>query len=599
MKVICFVGAKAGVGTTTTAVNVALRLQSAGERVCIVDAAPDGCPDVGFLLGCPSPLRLAEQLLSHRNQLVASQVPGYLFIPRVGISAVHLSRMEDWLELREMLSAFSVVVVDGLVANPDCVMMHASPDPLSLRAIKAALERLHDQLISPQRISFVMNLCESSDGGVKEVVQELCGDRPIHFIQSESAMMRQAALSGSPLALRSESHRIHQEWDRIASAIRELPEWRLDVAASAESLHQKLLTQFQDQKSDITDRSEALLHIRQLLAKISEEDRIGIDVEVLVSSVANDALGLGPLEPIMQDPTVTEIMINGSKQIYVERLGKLSQLATSIPEESISRIVERILAPLGRRVDESTPMVDARLADGSRVNIVIPPLALNGATITIRRFSPTSWSLEDLIRMGSVTLEMSAILRDAVNRRKNIIVSGGTGSGKTTLLNVLSSEISADERIITIEDAAELKLSQPHVVRLESRPANLEGRGAVTIRDLVKNALRMRPNRIIVGECRGAEALDMLQAMNTGHDGSLTTVHANSPRAALSRLETLVMFAGMDLPARAIREQLAGAVQMIVQIARRPNGQRVVTEIAELVGIDGDQLVLNTTGAAA
>jgi pilus assembly protein CpaF len=314
-----------------------------------------------------------------------------------------------------------------------------------------------------------------------------------------------------------------------------------------------------------------------------------MDKAYIVKSVQNEITGLGPLEELISDSTVSEIMVNGPNQVYVERKGKLVLSDVKFQdEEHVRRIIDRIVTPLGRRIDDSNPMVDARLKDGSRVNAIIPPLALCGSTITIRKFSDTPLTIENLMGFGSLSPEMAGFLEAGVRGKLNILVSGGTGSGKTTLLNVLSAFIPHDERIVTIEDAAELKLMQDHVVSLESRPANLEGTGAITIRDLVKNALRMRPDRIVVGEVRGGETLDMLQAMNTGHDGSLTTAHANSARDALARIETMVMMSGMELPVTAIRQQCAGALDLVVQQARLRDGSRKITSICEITGMEGD-----------
>lgn len=318
-----------------------------------------------------------------------------------------------------------------------------------------------------------------------------------------------------------------------------------------------------------------------------------LDRQRIVQEVMDEILGYGPITPLLHDPTVNEIMVNGPKQVYIERRGKLERVGVMFHDEAhVLHIIEKIVAPLGRRIDESQPMVDARLPDGSRVNAIIPPLALNGPTLTIRKFAADPFGVEDLIRFNTMTAEMARFLEACVKGRLNIVVSGGTGSGKTTTLGVLSAYIPEDERIITIEDAAELQLRQTHVVTLETRPANIEGKGAITIRDLVRNALRMRPERIIVGEVRSGEALDMLQAMNTGHDGSLTTGHANTPRDMLSRLETMVLMAGMDLPVRAIREQIASAVDVIVQQNRLRDGSRKVTHITEVLGMEGDVIVL-------
>lgn len=311
----------------------------------------------------------------------------------------------------------------------------------------------------------------------------------------------------------------------------------------------------------------------------------------LVADVRDDIMGLGPIEVLHKDPTVTEIMVNGPHQVFVERFGKLEESSIRFRDDThLMNIIERILSPLGRRIDESSPLVDARLADGSRVNVIIPPLSLKGPALTIRKFSSKPLSAENLVSFGTLSEKMVTFLRACVKARINILVSGGTGSGKTTTLNVVSSFIPEEERIVTIEDAAELRLQQEHVVTLEARPANIEGRGAVTIRDLVRNALRMRPDRIIVGEVRSGEALDMLQAMNTGHDGSLTTAHANSPRDALARLETMVLMSGLDLPLRAIREQIASSIDLVVHQARLRDGSRKITYITEVQGIEGSTI---------
>ncbi len=318
-----------------------------------------------------------------------------------------------------------------------------------------------------------------------------------------------------------------------------------------------------------------------------------VERRTLALQIRDDLLGHGPIQMYLDDPSVTEVMVNGIDQIYIERDGRLTRTETRfMSEQHLRRVIDRIVTQVGRRIDESSPMVDARLQDGSRVNAIIPPLAVDGPSLTIRKFSKDPFGVNDLIEFGSLTKLVADLLEATVRGKLNVLVSGGTGTGKTTLLNVLSGFIPDGDRIVTIEDAVELQLHQDHVVRLESRPANVEGRGAVEIRDLVRNSLRMRPDRIVVGECRGGEALDMLQAMNTGHDGSLSTIHANSPRDCLSRLETLVLMAGVDLPSRAIREQIASAVDLIVQITRMRDGTRRVTEVAEVVGMEGENITI-------
>ncbi len=314
--------------------------------------------------------------------------------------------------------------------------------------------------------------------------------------------------------------------------------------------------------------------------------------EKLFNEVMNEIIGYGPIQPLLDDPEITEVMINGPKHIYVERRGKITKTGVYFENnEHVLRVIDRIVSPIGRRIDENHPTVDARLPDGSRVNAVIPPVAIDGPSITIRKFSKEYLNIEQLISFGSITEEMAEFLQACVVSRLNIIISGGTGSGKTTLLNILSRFIPEDERIVTIEDAAELQIQQEHVVRLEAKTANPDGTGAVTIRDLVRNSLRMRPDRIIIGEVRGGEALDMLQAMNTGHDGSLTTLHANTPRDAVSRLETMSLMAGIELPIRVLREQIASAIDLIVQISRLRDGSRKITQITELSGKEGDTIV--------
>ena len=351
-----------------------------------------------------------------------------------------------------------------------------------------------------------------------------------------------------------------------------------------------------DPKLDLTNQVEVRRQIEELFGKIADEEGLALtraERVRMLEQITDEILGLGPLEPLLRDETLTEVMVNGPQQVYIERDGKLELTNVTFQnDEHVMKIIQRIIAPIGRRVDESSPMVDARLADGSRVNAIIPPLSLVGPVITIRKFSATPYTVDDLVRFGTSTPEMFEFLEACVKARLNIFVAGGTGSGKTTMLNILSSFIPGDERIVTIEDAAELQLRQEHVVTLEARPSNIEGKGAIPIRELVRNSLRMRPDRIIVGECRSAEALDMLQAMNTGHDGSMSTGHANTPRDMLSRLETMVLMAGMDLPLRAIREQISSAVDLIVHQNRLKDGTRKIVNITEVQGMEGDVIVM-------
>jgi pilus assembly protein CpaF len=358
-------------------------------------------------------------------------------------------------------------------------------------------------------------------------------------------------------------------------------------------IHMRLIGDIEEYaNSDDEDAVDLKEQIQNILAEetvpLKKNERVQ-----LVNELLAEVKGYGPIDKFLNDPEVSEIMVNHANQVYIERGGKLELSDAKFKDDDhVHRIIERIVAPIGRRIDESSPMVDARLPDGSRVNAIIPPLAIKGPSITIRKFSKDPYKSDDLIRFGTMTPEIVELLRACVDARLNIVVSGGTGSGKTTTLNVLSSFIPSDERIVTIEDAAELQLQQEHIITLETRPANIEGKGAITMRDLVKNSLRMRPDRIVVGEVRSGEALDMLQAMNTGHDGSLTTGHANTPRDMIARLETMVLMAGLDLPVRAIREQIASAVDLIVQQSRLKDGSRKITYITEVLGMEGDTITL-------
>jgi len=364
-----------------------------------------------------------------------------------------------------------------------------------------------------------------------------------------------------------------------ADAIRPLMMERIDAAAAAS-----------------LPRDELMSQISGLVAELLIENKIRlnqIEQKSLVTNLVNDMMGLGPLEPLLADKEITEVMVNGPNQIYVERGGKLDLTDISFRDHShLMNICTRIVSWIGRRVDESSPMCDARLKDGSRVNIIIPPLAIDGAAISIRKFAEKKITLEKMVEFGSMSPQMMKLLQIASRCKLNILISGGTGSGKTTLLNALSRMIDGGERVVTIEDAAELQLQQPHVVRLETRPANLEGQGEVTIRDLVKNSLRMRPDRIILGECRGSEAIDMLQAMNTGHEGSMSTVHANNPREALTRLENMISMGGFGLPPKAMRMQVASAIDLICQVSRMRDGGRRITHVSEVVGIEGDIITM-------
>jgi pilus assembly protein CpaF len=361
--------------------------------------------------------------------------------------------------------------------------------------------------------------------------------------------------------------------------------------------HAKLLDRLDLSLINSVAADEARTQIRQTAFDILSQESVPLNSDArerVVQCIEDEILGLGPLEPLLHDSTVSDILVNGPSQVYVERKGKLELTEIQFSSNRhLLNTIDRIVSAVGRRIDESSPMVDARLEDGSRVNAVIPPLALDGPSLSIRRFAKEMLSVDDLIEIGSMTPEFAEVIGAAVQGRLNVLVSGGTGAGKTTMLNLLSSYIPSDERIVTIEDSAELQLQQPHIVRLETRPANIEGKGQVAARDLVINSLRMRPERIIVGEVRGGEALDMLQAMNTGHDGSLTTIHANTPRDALSRVENLVSMTGISFPMKALREQIASAIDVVIQIARHEDGKRRVVNLAEVNGMEGEIITMS------
>jgi pilus assembly protein CpaF len=457
--------------------------------------------------------------------------------------------------------------------------------PMGDRRYERALEQFAEMVATPSGFTAPIKLSPSSQAPVGD--RRLGPRRPndakvvsIASASSASATVTDTPEQASAPALPRGNAGVAGQYDRLKTEIHDELSNRIDPTK---------LTRVTDEASKMNElRGQVDAIVSELLQGRSE---IGSAEEAarLKLEIVDEAVGLGPLEDLLRFPEISEIMVNGPNRVYVERNGRIERSEKRFTNEKHLRaMIERIIAPLGRRIDESQPMVDARLPDGSRVNAIIEPLSLDGATLTIRRFGAHRMQASDLIRIGAAAPEILDFLRAAVEARLNILVSGGTGSGKTTFLNVLSGYIANTDRIITIEDAAELSLNQDHVVRLEARPPNIQGAGEIRIRDLVRNSLRMRPDRIIVGECRGGEALDMLQAMNTGHDGSLTTLHANTPRDALSRLETMVMMAGYDLPVRAIREQVAGAVDMIIQLSRLRDGSRKLVSVCEVVGLEGD-----------
>ncbi len=506
--------------------------------------------------------------------------PSVLGITSARITQLELQRFgiaPERLELVTVSRDLRTALPRGRVEAALGARINVEVPPHGDRKYERAIEAFAQLLATPAVLSEPHKLSASSQAPVGD---RRLGPRRPQDAKVVSINAGNTVASPDPRPVSVPSHVDTSKADALKSAIHDELSRRIDPAK---------MTRATDEASKLQELRAQVDHIvgELLMGRLdiaSAEDAARLKLEIV-----DEAVGLGPLEDLLRQPDVTEIMVNGANKIYVERNGRIEATAKRFSSDKHLRsTIERIIAPLGRRVDESVPMVDARLPDGSRVNAIIEPLALNGATMTIRRFGARRMTSNDLISMDACAPEILDFLRACVEARLNVIVAGGTGSGKTTFLNVLSSYLPSHERIVTIEDAAELSLAQEHVVRLESRPPNIQGAGEVRIRDLVRNALRMRPDRIIVGECRGGEALDMLQAMNTGHDGSLTTVHANSARDALSRIETMVLMAGYDLPMRAIREQLAGAVDMIIQLNRLRDGSRKVTAVCEVVGLEGD-----------
>jgi pilus assembly protein CpaF len=641
LRVFVVVGAKGGVGSTSIAMRLAAEMPSAGERF-IIDADLSG-------------RRSLATWYDVAKELDIGRVPGSSAIARKsGLCIVELARSyEDGFNISpEAVEDFAaelpqdgLVIVDApqpfaatvrpFMMNAAKIIVVSEPTLLGVGSAHSMLCAMDRFGITPDRIAFTLqDLRGAAELRAHEiqsslnyvVAAELPSNKDRNWPRAfarlcetlaatpELPMMTLRASAARPIGERRQARRPALTAIEPASfagpsaTVREAPfggpAANPDITGAERlktELHAAMMSKidFFAAARAHTDAGK-MNELRQQVNAIADEflaarkDITSAEHAARVRrEVTEEALGLGPLESLLAEPDITEIMVNGHAHIFVERRGKIERTAKQfVDDRQVRLVIERIIAPLGRRIDESSPMVDARLPDGSRVNAIVAPLAIDGPTLTIRRFGTKRFGVEELLRVGALTEPVVDFLRAAVQARLNIVVSGGTGSGKTTLLNALSGFIPKDDRIVTIEDAAELKLDQPHVVRLESRPPNLEGKGAITIRDLVRNSLRMRPDRIVVGECRGGEALDMLQAMNTGHDGSLTTVHANTARDALSRVETMVLMAGFELPIRAIREQVAGAVNIIVQVARLRDGTRRVTSVSEVVGMEGDVVTM-------
>ncbi len=623
--IVLFTGAKGGSGTTTLCRELARAIGEKGN-VAVVDADLTGRRSVALLFEAIRALDAARDATSSISRVRLDGTTVVEFADRYDAAfALDTDTVET---LARSLAGFNAILVDApqpfsaavrpFVARARRMLIVLEPTLLGVAGAQTMYADLQRFGVPANRIALVTNSRSESQAVSRGEIERTLGakvvaeipplthrnygksvaglQKYIESLPAEEAMTALQPSAASPVgdarvplrrvaAVRSNGH---------ASKAPNPPDAKRD--AFKQQVHQALLKQI-DLVSASTAHSDAA-KLAELRAKVESITAVlattadfasAEELAALRQEILDEALGLGPLEDLMKDPDVTEIMVNGPDTIYVERHGVIEPTLKRFTENRQLRlIIERIITPLGRRIDESSPMVDARLPDGSRVNAIIEPVAIDGSALTIRRFGTHRLTAEDLINIGAAPRVVMDFLRAAVQARLNILVSGGTGSGKTTFLNVLSSFLPDRERIITIEDAAELLLNQSHIVRLESRPPNVEGTGEIRIRDLFRNALRMRPDRIIIGECRGAEALDMLQAMNTGHDGSLTTIHANSQRDALSRIETMVLMAGFDLPVRAIREQIASALDMVVHTARMRDGSRKVIGVSEVVGMEGD-----------
>ena len=638
-NIISFLGTKGGVGCSTITSLLGRFIAKKGNtKIAIVDGNAYSYSSTPSYLSIAAPSHHLFQLQPYQDHLTSKMIQNYFSTSPEGLAYIPLKQNDEggllfsqtFTLIQKIAQWFDCLIVDlsslpsdqylSFLENSSRFFFISSSEPSALTAIKQWEKRLMSSHFELGKFGIIFNQQNQSQPIPRDIatwsknlnhtatIPFLGENLSIQLLESTSLnSTMEKALENLVDKVLSKEFGLPLETAQITASKTILsPEEISPIPESISldqinELHQKLLEHLRksgalkDQKvNDSTQRQALEPTAREILDQLIQEMKIS-NREIrqkLVLETLNLAFGLGPLEPLLQNQEITEIMVNGHQHIYVEKKGLIEKTTIQfLNEQQLRTVIERILAPIGRRIDESQPYVDGRLSDGSRVNAVIPPLSLNGPLLTIRKFSKRKLLVEDLIKFGSLTQEAADFLGASVRAKKNIIVSGGTGSGKTTLLNILSNFIPSNERIVTIEDSAELQLSQEHVVRLESRPPNLEGKGQVAIRDLMINALRMRPDRIVVGECRGGEALDMLQAMNTGHDGSLTTAHANSPRDVLSRLETMVLFTGLDLPLKAIREQIARSVHLVVQQSRLHSGKRSVTQISEIQGMEGDVII--------
>lgn len=630
-------GVKGGVGCSLlTSLLSRIEAKSTSKMIAVIGSTPSNYSQLPAYLSIQASTHTLGQILPYQDRLTSKMIESYFSKSPEGVAYIPIhsndeeffppdkifpliQKINQWFEEIFLdLSSFPTNQHFELISKSHRVFIISSLEAAALAAIKQWEKRLLPLHLHNNHIGLFFNQVNQNRTFPKDIgtwapnlnyvgtVPFLGESLSIGLIEAKALDLDlektlkplvEKILFSEDFLQQIETHEINPDNENASKE-----KTSTFDSGQVQQLHKKLLEQLQN-SGVVSDTKKNEFPNKQALEPAAREilDRLIADINIqnrdlkqrLVNETLNLAFGLGPLEPLLRNDEISEIMVNGPQQIFVEKKGLLEKTNVQFQDEQQLRtIIERILAPIGRRIDESQPYVDGRLLDGSRVNAIIPPLSLNGPILTVRKFSKKKLQVEDLVRFGSLTPEAADFLGACVKAKKNIVVAGGTGSGKTTLLNILSNFIPSQERIVTIEDSAELQLSQEHVVRLESRPANLEGKGQVAIRDLVINALRMRPDRIVVGECRGGETLDMLQAMNTGHDGSLTTAHANSPRDVLSRLETMCLFTGLDLPIKAIREQISRAVHLIVQQNRLSNGKRMITQISQIQGMEGDVIII-------
>lgn len=653
--IISIIGGKGGVGKSVFAANFALAtLKEMKARVLLMDLDGESCGDQNVILGI-KPIKTISEIAQSNIQinlqtvgtLVSKHASGLGYIGAVKSPSEQMMLSPDLIDapLNQLGSVFPYIICDlgchlgelqmRVLEKSTCILMVTTPEVLAINQSLKLMNQLIATTLTTDLFQVVINKVTNQSLNPQMIAQTF-KKQPLGLIPQDDALSYTALQSGSPAVHIQPQSQLAQAYHDLARKITS-PALLQKLASLSkpknlastfqiqgkpnpgkapvagdkklnprnifkEQVHRELIETMNlrkgvtETKGDPEKEKQLQIKTQQAISQIVDKLQPGMPRDEraqIMKEVFDEALGLGPLETLLEDDSVTEIMVNGFEKIFVERSGRI-QLSpvTFTSNVHLRNVIERIVTPLGRRIDEKTPYVDARLKDGSRVNAVIEPIAIDGPSVTIRKFAKKPVTVDNYVQWGTLTEPMIDFLRICVENGLNVIISGGTGSGKTTLLNVMSSFIPVTERIVTVEDAAELQLKQEHVVRLETRPANMEGTGSITIRDLVRNSLRMRPDRIVVGECRGGEALDMLSAMNTGHDGSMTTVHANSPREAIGRLETLCLMAGMDLPAKAIREQIAGAVDLIIQISRLSDGSRKVLSITEVAGMQGETITL-------